>query len=339
MRLSRGGALLAIVAAGIGAGHVDRASASQLIDRNATGVTLQLNAQGEALLTYRAGGVLKHVLAWGAINAVPSTQTSRQVKLGLDYSGGYGKYFKQNAATQVLVRRYQAIKGTTGYLANPVVKQLHEAQQAAALYWKTAFDGGCGPYDGPSLAWAIITCTAADGTNWAVQEWRRELPNYGVAPTADQAVWELRLAHWSGPLPVLTVHTDWAWHQWDHLYGSLTYRGEPAFGFKSTSGGNPLDTFGRNVYIDTYGSAYGSGWMRENSVLTHTHTGAFCYSVNPHGDHPAGKGTTYRITVIGPGLTPDVMWQGPAPGRYDATADQLANAEIAHLDDRLCGPN
>lgn len=335
----RSGALLALVAAGIGAGHVAAASASQLIDRNATGLTLQLNAKGEALLTYRAQGILKHVLAWGAVNAHPSSEAVRQVKLMLDYTGGYGKYFKQNAEAQALAVRYRSIKGTSGYLADPVVKRLQEAQQAADLYWKTGFHGGCAPYDGPPLAWAVITCTAADGSNWAVQEWQRELPDYGVAPTAAQAVWELRLSHWTGPLPVLTVGTDWAWHQWDHLYGQLTYRGEPTFGFHSTSLGNPLDSYGRNVYIDTYASAYGRGWMRENSALTHTGTGVFCYSLNPHGDRPAGKGASYRITVIGPGVTPDVMWQGPSPGRYNLSADELANAQIAELNDRLCGPN
>jgi hypothetical protein len=165
------------------------------------------------------------------------------------------------------------------------------------------------------------------------------LPNYGVAPTAAQAAWELRLSHWTGELPVLTISTDWAWHQWDHLFGTFTYAGSPVFGFKATPGGNPLDSFGRNVYVDTFDSAYGPGWKRENSFLTHTGTGAFCYSVNPHGSHPAGKGTKYRATVEGPGVTPDVMWEGLAPGPYDKQADQIANGEIAQLGDTQCRAN
>ena len=86
---------------------------------------------------------------------------------------------------------------------------------------------------------------------------------------------------------------------------------------RSTPDGQPLDTFGRNLYVDTLDSVYGAGWKRENSFLTHTGTGAFCYSVNPHGAHPSGKGTAYRATIIGPGVTPDVMWQGAAPRAYD----------------------
>jgi hypothetical protein len=184
------------------------ASASQLVDRNATGVKLAVNAKGEALVTYTAAGKVKHVLAWGAVNAIPPSRSKTQTALKLDYSGGYGKYHKD--------------------------------------YWKT-FGAACGHYDGPALAWFVSACKTPDGSYWALQAWQRGLPNYGVAPTPDQAVWELRLSHWTGDLPVLTISTDWAWHQWDHLFGTFTYLDQPVYGFKATPGGNPLDTFGRNI--------------------------------------------------------------------------------------------
>jgi hypothetical protein len=276
------------------------ASASQLIDRNAHDVKLEVNGKGEALLTYTADGKVKHVLAWGAVNAIAPTHARPQVEFRLDYAGGWGKY--------------------------------HED------YWKT-FAGSCGAYDGPPLAWKVTACKAPDGSYWALQAWQRMLPNYGVAPTAAQSVWELRLSHWTGALPELTISTDWSWHQWDHLYGTFTYGGTPVYGFKSKASGEPLDSFGRNVYVDTFDSVYGKGWKRENSFLTHTNTGAFCYSVNPHGSHPAGKGTKYRATVEGPGVTPDVMWQGDAPGSYSKPADQVANEAIAALRDPQCRPN
>lgn len=290
-------AILIILALGATA---STASASQLIDRNAKGIKLAVNAKGEALVTYSAGGKLKHVLAWGGLNAIAPTTARAQVAFTLDYAGGWGKYHSD--------------------------------------YWKT-FGKACGKYDGPALAWLVTACKAPDGSYWALQAWQRDLPNYGLAPTPDQAVWELRLSHWTGELPVLTITTDWAWHQWDHLFGTFTYMGLPVFGYKATPGGNPLDTFGRNIYVDTYDSVYGAGWKRENSFLTHTGTGAFCYSVNPHGAHPAGKGTQYRATVEGPGVTPDIMWQGSAPGPYDKTADLTANQAITALGDRQCKPN
>lgn len=183
----------------------------------------------------------------------------------------------------------------------------------------------CRPYAGPPLAWLVRACTAADGTHWAVQAWQRMLPNYGVTPTADRAAWELRLSHWSGPLPVLELWTDWSYRRFHHLYGRLTYREGGVFGFRSTRFGVPLDTYGRNVFVDTFGSAYGPGWQRENSFLTHKPTGGFCYGFYPHGPHPVGAGTKYRATVIGPGVTPDVTWEGRAPGAFDDAADATAN--------------
>jgi hypothetical protein len=81
------------------------------------------------------------------------------------------------------------------------------------------------------------------------------------------------------------------------------------------------------VYVDTFGSSYGAGWKRENSFLTHRSKGTFCYGFYPHGSHPTGRGTKYRATVIGPGVTPDILWQGNAPGAYVRTADLVANAE------------
>jgi len=276
------------------------ASASQLVDRNASAIKLEVNSKGEALITYKAQGKQKHVLAWGAVNAIAPTRSRQQLAFKLDYAGGWGKYHSD--------------------------------------YWKT-FKSSCGAYDGPKIAWFVTGCTASDGSYWALQAWQRMLPNYGVKATAAQSVWELRLSHWTGELPVLTIDTDWAWHQWDHLFGTFTYNGQAVFGYKATPGGNPLDTFGRNIYVDTFDSVYGKGWLRENSFLTHTNTGAFCYSVNPHGSHPAGKGTQYRATVEGPGVTPDVMWQGAAPGPYDKAADLVANDEIAQLGDGQCHGN
>jgi hypothetical protein len=276
------------------------AHASQLVDRDASGVKLAVNSKGEALVTYTAGGELKHVLAWGAVNALAPTKARAQVALELDYGGGAGKY--------------------------------------DADYWRT-FGTACGAYDGPPLAWLVAACRAPDGSYWALQAWQRGLPNYGVTPTPEQGAWELHLAHWTGQLPVLTIKSDWAYRRFDHLYGSFTYNGGGVYGFRSTRTGVPLDTFGRNLYVDTYDSVYGSGWKRENSFLTHRHGGTFCYGFYPHGSHPVGRGTKYRATIIGPGVTPDIMWQGTAPGQYDRAVDLSANDEQRALADPSCKIN
>jgi hypothetical protein len=181
---------------------------------------------------------------------------------------------------------------------------------------------GCGGYDGPPLAWLLVACKAPDDSYWALQRWQRLKPNYG----GKSGVWELRLSHWSGPLSVLELWTDWAYRRFDHLYGRYTYRGAPVHGFRVTPQGRPLDDYGRNLYVDTRDSRYGPGWRRENSFLAQHPNGAFCYGFYPHGSRPAGKGTHYRATVIGPGVTPDVMWESGAPGPFNAARDRQANA-------------
>lgn len=277
------------------------AHASTLIDRNATGVSLEVNDAGQALVSYTARGKRWNVLAWGAVNAIAPTPNARQVDFKLDYSGGWGTYKKD--------------------------------------VWKT-FANTCRAYTGPPLAWSVTTCTAKDGSQWALQAWQRMLPNYGLAPSPKQAVWELRLSHWTGELPALTVNLDWAYRKFDHVFGTFLYNGAPVHGFRSTPGGNPLDSFGRNLYVDTFDSAYGAGWKRENSFLMHKGTGTFCYGFYPHGNRPAGNGKRYRATIIGPGVTPDVMWEGDALGPYDAALDrQLADVQRElFASDNLCKP-
>jgi len=58
--------------------------------------------------------------------------------------------------------------------------------------------------------------------------------------------------------------------------------------------------------------------MRFNGFLTHNSRGNFCAGVYPNmfGRGPAGAGSDYRATAIGPGVTPIVTWEGPAPGHY-----------------------
>jgi hypothetical protein len=341
-------ALVCLVALAV----VQAAGASQVVSTStATNIKLGVNDRGEAMITYTSGGKVVHVLAWGAINALPPKPGGQQIRFKLAYDGGYAKNFVGNGAAKAAVANLRSLQAqlakATAAKNNPVRYALAPRIKAAFAsvgrlrtsatdYWKTFT---CPRYDGPPLAWMAAACKAPDGSYWAVQQWQRLLPDYGVQPTAAQQAWEVHLAHWRGPLPVLTISTDWAWHQWDHLYGTFTYMGKPVYGFHATPGGLPLDSFGRNVYVDTLDSVYGKGWRRENSFLTHKNTGAFCYSVNPHGAHPSGKGTRYRATIIGPGVTPDVAWEGAAPGPYSKEADAVANQAIAELHDPLCRPN
>ena len=80
--------LLVVAAAALAAPAA--AGASTLIVRNATHITLKVNAKNRAVVSYRAKGIVRHVLVWGAINAKPPdpAHPDSQVKFHVDYSGG-----------------------------------------------------------------------------------------------------------------------------------------------------------------------------------------------------------------------------------------------------------
>jgi hypothetical protein len=178
------------------------------------------------------------------------------------------------------------------------------------------------------------------------------LPHRGVEPwLRAQSDWELHVSHWAGPVARLEVWADWAYDERAHdLFGRLTYRDSPVHGFATKR--TPLDSYGRNLYIDTFDSAYGPGWKRETSVVSRRPNGNFCYSFWPTRDaalpgapaRPAGNGKRYRVTVTGPGVTPDVMWEGEGlhdydPGRTsDVAYEQQMNAIVDRVaaGDALC---
>ena len=281
-----------ILAALCGAGVAD---ASQLIDRNAQNVRIAVNAKGEALLTYSARGGYQHVLAWGAIDARQPTSGKPQVRFKKDYSG-------------------------------------------RGRYW-LSFKNQCRRYDGPKLAYFVTGCAAPDGSYWAAQAWKTPLPDLGMTPWLPvHRAWELHLSHWSGPIVKLEAWTDWEYDgRWHHLFGRVTYDGQPVHGFTATHRGSPTDGYGRLVYLDTFNSRYGKGWHRENSFLAHNPTGLFCYGFYPFDPtkgypHPAGypstprgpgNGEQYRITVNGPGVTPDVTIT--LPGLHDYNPNNAAD--------------
>jgi hypothetical protein len=314
--LRRFSALRAVVA--IAAANAHFAAASQLIDRDAANVRLKVSHDGKAMLSYRARGRHWDVLAWGAINARHPTTARRQVQFRIDRAGGWGTFGR-----------------------------------------KLGFRNACRPYDGPELVHLVAACKAPDGSYWAVQRWQRALPNLGFLPwLPEQRAWALHLSHWSGPLAVLEAYTDWSWSgRFHHIFGRLTYRGRPVYGFKTSTYGARLDKYGRIVYLDTFSSRYGPGWRRENSFVTHRPTGVFCYTFRPRnpleggyayprgysaGPRGPGNGEAYRVTVEGPGVTPDIKWEGEGLPRFNPDApahvahENAMNAKLDQFGDRLC---
>ena len=234
--------LLVVLAALIGTGNV---SAAQLIDRDATGVTIAVDAKGEALLTYRKDGAVKHVLVWGAVNALPPTEGAQQVKFSLDYAGGWGKYH---------TLYWKTFPGSVRAVHRP-----RPAERRRRLHRA-----------GRLLLGGAELAAAAAGSRLHAVDARPPSCTGSRSPT--------------GPAPVaqLEVGMDWVYSgRFQDLFGRYTYQGTPVYGFGTTAHGAPTDGFGRLVYLDTYNSVYGPGWRRENSFVSHNPTGAFCYGFYP----------------------------------------------------------
>ena len=66
------------------------AAGSELIARDATGVRLQADAQGRALVSFRSEGQSRQLLAWGAIDARAPTQAQAQIAFKLQSGGSIG---------------------------------------------------------------------------------------------------------------------------------------------------------------------------------------------------------------------------------------------------------
>jgi hypothetical protein len=315
------------------------AHASKLLDRNTRWQSLRVNSHHVALVTYFAHGRTIHALVWDAVNALPpnAAHPRSQVKFKLNYAGGWGSAL-------------------------------------GAGYWrKVSAHNVCGRYTGPPLFGLVKACTMPDGSNWALQAWQRDLRDNGWRPTtSDQSAWELHVSHWSGPLPDLWFKMDWTYAAarggpFDHLYGTFTYNGHPVYGFSASSGGAPTDSFGRLISMDTLhppwkrGYRQVGGWYRYNTFLTHRPYGDFCTGVFgaianvPPRTRP-GRGTEYRITASGPGVTPVVSWRDYGPGYYvrglqnllptrnmrgpySAHLDHELNADQRAIDPKPTGPN
>jgi hypothetical protein len=294
--------LTVFVAAALLAALAGTARPAELItNQGATGIKLQVNAKGEAMLTYRAGGKLHRVLLWGAINAKNPKPGAKQVSFKKDFSGGW---------------------------------KTHHTK-----YWET-FDNRCGHYDGPALPNVVAACKAPDGSYWVAQAWQELLPDLGYLPwlPIQKAKW-LFLSHWTGPVAQIDAGMDWIYDgKWQQIFTRVTYGGHPVYGFGTSRYGVPTDGFGRIVYVDTHNSKYGAGWRRENASVTHNPTGLFCYGLSPHDPttggyrHPPGQttprgpgtGDSYRLTVNGPGVTPIV--EKTIAGLHDWTG---SSADIA----------
>jgi hypothetical protein len=229
-------------------------------------------------------------------------RNAHAVRLGVD-ANGQALVSYQADGRAMHVRAWGAVDARQPTSSRP---QVRFRKDYSGRSW-TSFRNRCRAYDGPALAFQVAACSAPDGSYWALQSWRRTLPNFDGRSRSGLGAWELHLSHWSGAIATLDAWTDWVYGgRFHHLFGRLTYAGKPVYGFTATRVGSPLDGYGRNVYVDTFDSRYGKGWRRENAFLAHRPTGVFCYGFYRFSARGPGNGAKYRLSAIGPGVSPDL---------------------------------
>jgi hypothetical protein len=145
----------------------------------------------------------------------------------------------------------------------------------------------------PALPNLLKACKAENGSYWAIQRWQRLKANFG----GTTATPELHISHWTRQPPVIYGFVECGAPL--RIKGRFIFHGVPVFGYKHTPQGVPLDPYGRNIYLDTF---LRGKWQRENSFLTKPPDGGFSYAF--WKSHRIG--TKFRLSAIGPGVTPVV---------------------------------
>ena len=220
--LRRSERLLLVLLAAVAA--TQAVASEPLQDANVAFVSLKVNAKGEALFTYRrADGRLRHVLAWGAINARAPSQECRRC-------GSAGTTPAAGAST--------ATAGTGG------------ASRTAAAR-TTA----------PRSSMLVAACKAPDGTYWTVQAWQRRLPLLGFDPgfplsRTGSSTSRTSPASCLSSRSSRTGRTAVAGRACSAATRTSASR---CSGSARTAKGVPKDKYGRNLYIDTLQLAVRTG--------------------------------------------------------------------------------
>ncbi len=144
-----------------------------------------------------------------------------------------------------------------------------------------------------SIPLALSLRQTPDGRFWALQSWRR----LRGGPV------ELRFSRWRYAPTKLVVRTTCCRWRSEVVYGKATFHGRAIYGNSYTPQGVPLDSMGRNVYLDTFRRG---SWKRMMGIIAKRPTGNFRLWIRPYW-----RGTQYRGRIIGPNwgraLAPDAQ--------------------------------
>ena len=142
---------------------------------------------------------------------------------------------------------------------------------------------------------------------------------------------ELHLSHWSGDLPEFVVKVDWVYKQLRPPLRLAQVQGQGRLRLQGDEVRLPARHLGPERHGRHLQLTLRPRLEARERLPDAPWSGAFCYGFYPHGNRPVGKGREYRATVMGPGVTPILFWQGAAPGPFDPQLDEIAIEEQQQL--------
>ena len=184
------------------------------------------------------------------------------------------------------------------------------------------------------------------------------LPNYGLARAGTGRLGAPPLALDRRAASAHDRTRTGSWHQWDHLFGALTYGGQPVFGYQSTTRTASRSTrsaanLRRHVRLDVRLRLE----AREQLPAAHRHRRLLLllpFNPRPRLRAPAGstaacapRGTARSTgaTVMGRASRPDIAWiratacrdydREPGPGRRSSSRRTRSTDELAGDDAAL----
>ena len=241
------------------------------------------------------------MLVWGAINARPPSRSTRQVDFDVDYSGGWGSL--RDAGLEDASQRVRRVPRP----ATPVPRHgVHGTRRLA------------------------LGAPAAGSARRRTSAFRRGSP--AMAPRSSGSRTGAATAE-------IEVWLDWSYGgRWHHLFGRLTLPrpADPRLLGDASTATRPTASAGSSTSTRSTPPTARAGAARTGSSRGGP-DGTFCYGFVPHrtskGTRGPANGRRYRLATSGPGVTPDVSWEGtglhdfrpgnPADEQHEAAMNAL----------------
>lgn len=279
---------LALLPAALAA--VQPASASQLVARDSTDASLEVNDKGMALVTYEDKTGVHRLLAWAAVN--------EQLEFNLDYSGGWGVFRR---------KLWKSFNDACSRYDGPSLNWVVEACKAPdGSYWALQ-------------SWQrSLPIFGGEPRTWIQKSWDLRLSHWtGDVPKLE--VWQ----DWKYSLRLGNLFARYTYRGAPVFGFRATRQGNPL----DALGRNVYFDSYNSWYGSGWRRTNGLLTHNPSGVVCEAFAGPDFMPGNPLVNH--GRGERYRATVAGPGVAPDAYWEGEALPAFDPANPEHVRHEDA----------